>query len=156
YDGLDRLFDVRTSAGTFSYRYDAAGNRSQVTAPGAGVTKFFYDPSTNLLSSSSGPSAPAPGSLFWNAAGFLSAGFGRTYSYDGLGRRVTMHVPPGVTGAPPSLGGLPARISHYAAVDVVYHYDAGGRLIAETTPDGTKIRDYYYVAGQLVAVDGCT
>jgi RHS repeat-associated protein len=41
------------------------------------------------------------------------------------------------------------------AVDIVYHYDADGRLIAETTQNGTKIRNYYYVAGQLVAVDGC-
>ena len=48
-----------------------------------------------------------------------------------------------------------AKESKAAGLAVVYHYDVSGHLIAETTPSGTKIRDYYYVADQLVAVDGC-
>jgi RHS repeat-associated protein len=154
YDKFDRLFDVTTSSGTFSYRYDDLGNRKQITAPNVGVTTFSYDPNTNRLSGSSGPSAPRAGKLWWNAAGRLQAGFdGASYAYDGFGRRTAKHIPPSIS-APP--GVHPAGgITRHPAVDVVYHYDSGGRLLAETLQDGTKIREYYYVAGQLVAVDGC-
>ncbi len=59
---------------------------------------------------------------------------GTSYLYDGLGRRVQKTV---------------------SGQSVVYHYDAAGRVLAETLPDGTKVRDYIYLAGKLIAIDGC-
>ncbi len=140
YDGasnvnaLDRITDVQTAAGKLSYGYDDLGNRTQVTTP-AGSTTFVYDPKTNRLASSKGPSLPLPGALSWNAAQRLASSFdGASYFYDGSGRRVLRSSPSGGT---------------------VYHYDFQGRLIAETLPNGTRIRDYFYVGDQLVAAAGC-
>jgi RHS repeat-associated protein len=41
------------------------------------------------------------------------------------------------------------------AGQTVYHYDLAGRIIGESTPTAQKIRDYLYVAGRLVMLDGC-
>ena len=38
--------------------------------------------------------------------------------------------------------------------DTVFHYDSGGRLIAETTPAGALKREYYYLGDIPVAVVG--
>lgn len=59
----------------------------------------------------------------------------RGYFYDGDGRRVRKDGPAGES--------------------TVYHYDPAGRLISETLPDGTKLRDYIYLGNKLLAVDGC-
>ena len=73
--------------------------------------------------------------LTWNLTGRLAGSSdGATYQYDGRGRRVQKR----------ELGQT-----------TLYHYDAAGRVIAETLPDGTKLRDYIYLANGLVAVDGC-
>src|SRR4029453_9549024 len=61
---------------------------------------------------------------------------GAVYTYDALGRRV-------------------AKQLAAAMIDLVYHYDVSGRLLAETKPDGTPVREYFYAADQLVAVHGC-
>ena len=42
-----------------------------------------------------------------------------------------------------------------APEETLYHYDLGGHIIAETRPDGSKLRDYIYLAGKLRVVDGC-
>jgi RHS repeat-associated protein len=135
YDELDRLLTVQTSAGNFIFSYDDLGNRKQKVVPGQGTTTFTYDPNTNQLSWSTGPGAPPPIALTWTPAERLeSSSDGATYSYDGLGRRVAMQA---------------------AGVDVVYHYDKGGRLLAETQLNGAPIREYYYVGRELIGVEGC-
>jgi len=101
------------------------------------TTKYVYDGKTNLLLQSTGPSAPPLGALTWNAAGQLATNLdGTKYQYDGLGRRV-LKSPPGGAG-------------------IVYHYDVAGRLLAETSATtGAALREYFYLANQLVAVAGC-
>ena len=138
YDRLDRVQAVyrkSTTSPAFSYVYDELGNRKQVS--GNVATKYVYDGKTNLLLQSTGPSAPPLGTLQWNAAGQLATNLdGTKYQYDGLGRRVLKSTPGGV--------------------GIVYHYDVGGRLIAETlATTGAPIREYFYLANQLVAVTGC-
>jgi YD repeat-containing protein len=38
--------------------------------------------------------------------------------------------------------------------DTVFHYDSGGRLIAETSPAGALKREYFYLGDIPVAVVG--
>ena len=162
YDSLNRLKHVELQSGATDYKYDALGNRTRV-APATGLsTTYIYDTeNTNRLISSSGPSAPPLAvsqacasspvatpciTLGWNAAGRLeTSSDGVTYKYDGLGRRVRKTVPVK----------LPQPIHFAHTTDTINHYNAAGELIAETMANGTKLRDYFYVAGQLVAVDGC-
>jgi RHS repeat-associated protein len=137
YDKLDRIFDVTTMAGMARYRYDELGNRIEKTFPGEGTTNYNYDTNTNRLSWSSGPSALPAGQLWWTPAERLrETSDGAKFTFDGLGRRVTKQ--------------LAAEM-----IDLVYHYDVSGRLLAETTPSGTPVREYFYAADQLVAVHGC-
>ena len=136
YDKLDRLFDVTTAAGVASYRYDELGNRTEKTVPGEGKTTYVYDTMTNRLSSSTGPSALPVMTVQWTPAERIAVtSDGATYQYDGLGHRVSKTFPGGG--------------------EVFYHRDPSGRLLAETTPSGDVLREYFYVADQLVAVHGC-
>jgi RHS repeat-associated protein len=135
YDNLDRLKDLTIGGHSTSFLYDELGNRKEKNdGPGA-VTSYVYDSTTNRLATSNGPSIPKMLMLTWGPDEKLATSSdGSVYSYDGLGRRVSMRS---------------------TSVDVVYHYDSAGRLLAETTSNGVKIREYFYVADQLVAVDGC-
>ena len=137
YDRLDRVQDVTTAAGVGKYRYDDLGNRTERTWPGEGTTTYHYDAATSRLSWSAGPATLPPGKLGWSPAERLrETSDGAVYTYDALGRRVAKRWDAGM-------------------VDLVYHYDVGGRLLAETAPDGTPVREYFYAADQLVAVHGC-
>src|SRR5262249_15576469 len=83
---------------------------------------------------------------------------GATYKYDGLGRRIGKTTPTEIIQCAPSASSnnpCPNPTKSIQNVETVYHYDTSGRLISETLADGRKLRDYFYVAGQLVAVDGC-
>lgn len=42
-----------------------------------------------------------------------------------------------------------------SAGEVRYHYDQAGRVIAESRPDGSKIREYVCLGNTLILVDGC-
>jgi RHS repeat-associated protein len=156
YDELDRLSAVPTGLGEFSFQYDELGNRKEVDLNGSVLTKYGYDYSTNRLDSSTGSGVPLPVknafsgasigqelvSLSWNKAGYLaSSSDGTTYAYDGYGRRVAKQR-------------SPARRLPRGA-DIVYHYDRGGRLLAESSLNGTRWREYFYVGNRLVAVTGC-
>jgi RHS repeat-associated protein len=135
YDGLNRLVTVIAPSrwGTAVYDYDELGNRN-LKSVGSDTTTYAYDPSTNRLTDATGSALP-PMTLTWDLANRLATSSdGASYVYDGLGRRVQKTEPAGTT---------------------VYHYDLNGRIIAETTPGGAKLRDYVYLAGKLVAVDGC-
>jgi RHS repeat-associated protein len=140
YDALNRLVVVLAPDrwGRAKYDYDALGNRSKmaVDQPTPGTTTYSYDPDTNRLDSlSSTTERFAPMTFTWDKAGRLaSSSDGSTYRYDGHGRRV-QKAEPGQT--------------------TVYHYDIGGRIIAETSPAGAKLRDYIYLGNKLVVVDGC-
>lgn len=139
YDKLDRLESVMAPSlwGTATYQYDDLGNRTFKSPGGSISVSYNYDPVKNRLATMDGPAdqLPRPLSLTWSAAGRLAAtSDGASYLYDGLGRRVQKAV---------------------SGQSIVYHYDAAGRVLAETLPDGTKVRDYIYLAGKLIAIDGC-
>jgi YD repeat-containing protein len=137
YDSLNRLeTEIAPSMwGTAAYSYDAIGNRT-MSSVGSYTTNFTYDGQTGRLASSTGGQThPATATFSWDLPGRLaSSSDGTTYQYDGSGRRV---------------------IKTSGGVATVYHYDIAGRLISETLADGTKVRDYVYLGGSLIAVDGC-
>ncbi len=56
----------------------------------------------------------------------------------------TLQVPSGTLG-----GGFAS------AGTTVYHYDAGGRVLAETDAAGGTLREYFYFGNKLIAVGGC-
>jgi RHS repeat-associated protein len=135
YDKLNRL-EVSTAPslwGTAAYSYDELGNRT-LASVGSFTTTYTYD-AKNRLATADGPHVPAVMTLNWNHAGQVaSTSDGATYHYDGRGNRVKKTTAGGAT---------------------LYHYDAAGRLISETLPTGERLRDYFYVADRLVAVEGC-
>lgn len=136
YDALDRLVSSNASDqwGSVNYEYDELGNR--VKAMGASTSNYQYEAQTNRLVSITGTSTPLPSmTLTWDAAARLAASSdGTTYRYDGRGRRVQKAD---------------------ANQTTVYHYDTGGRVLAETRPDGTKLRDFIYLGNKLIAISGC-
>ena len=134
YDALDRLETVTADGlwGLASYQYDELGNRTRKQM--GDDVRYQYDDSNRLVVSSE---PPDHGNLAftWDDAGRLvSSSDGVNYRYDGRGRRVQK-----------------AESSR----TILYHYDEGGRIIAETLPDGTKLRDYVYLGSKLIALDGC-
>jgi RHS repeat-associated protein len=138
YDNLDRLTNVHMQSGSaIAYDYDDLGNRRKITPNFGSPTEFVYDDkNTNRLVSSTGPSALQVGKLSWSAAERLeTSSDGTSYQYNGSGQRVLKSR-------------SPTEVT-------LYHYDSLGRVIAETRPNGDKLRDYIYAGDQLVAVDGC-
>ncbi|HYD41013.1 MAG TPA: RHS repeat-associated core domain-containing protein [Anaeromyxobacter sp.] len=138
YDALNRLITVIAPArwGTVVYDYDVLGNRTLKSAdqPVASTQAYSYGAS-NRLESTSGSEILRPMTFTWDAASRLaSSSDGATYFYDGLGRRVMKAEASGTT---------------------VYHYDVDGRVIAETTRGGERLRDYVYLGNRLIAAAGC-
>ena len=134
YDRLDRLISAIEPAGwgTIAYDYDKLGNRTLKS--GSVTTTYEYD-SRNLLATASGPETYRSMTFTWDVPGRLaSSSDGATYGYDARGRRVRKTE---------------------AGQTTLYHYDAAGRVIAESAAEGAKLRDYLYLGNKLVAVDGC-
>jgi RHS repeat-associated protein len=136
YDQADRLQSVDAPGlwGSLSYDYDVLGNRTaQYGAPGGA---YNYDWTSNRLNTATDYGQASKSMTFtWDAAGRLAASSdGASYRYDGNDRRIQK---------------VEARQT------TLYHYDPSGRLVAETLPDGTKLRDYVYLGNKLIAVDGC-
>ncbi len=135
YDANDRLRTVTAYGmwGLAQYEYDELGNRRRKQMLGMDV-RYNYDASNRLEGTTE---VPDHGTLTftWDSEGRLaSSSDGASYRYDGRGRRV---------------------MKADAAQTTLYHHDPSGRVIAETLPDGTKLRDYVYLGDKLIAVDGC-
>ena len=131
YDWLDRL----TAAPGQAFAYDPNGNR---TADSSGA--WSYASYSNRLAAS-----PA-GTASLDAAGntLSDRGGNRTFAYNQGGRLVSATV-----------GGFLAGQYSYAfdghrasktagGTTTVFHYDLDGRLIAETDPSGTTLKEYVW------------
>lgn len=146
YDEVDRLI-VSTAPnlwGTTAYDYDALGNRT-LKSVGSYTTQYTY--SGNRLVSASGADA---GTFQYDNAGNLIAAYGRTFNWDDARRLenssdLTTYA----------YSGDDRRISKSKlGRTTLYHYDLDGKLLAETTASGAKIREYFHVANRLIATDG--
>ena len=145
YDELSRLISADGPWGSTGYAYDALGNRLQKIT-GDDVTTYTYSPEGRLVSTD-GASAR---SFTWDDAGNLTSDGVHAFVWDDAGKLVESS-----DGARYAYNPLGQRVRRQDAHGtVLYHYDAGGHLIAETTEDGHKLVDYYYAAGRLIAGNG--
>jgi RHS repeat-associated protein len=140
YDALGRLKQAAAISaggtspcpvtGTWSYAYDAVGNRLSETNPTAtpGTSTFTYDANDRLVS----------------ATGMKQA----SYTYDAAGNLLTETHPPAVTGNPDLVsqyrwdaeGRLVGFTPPGATTGITYRYDADGQLVREThdAPSGQQ------------------
>jgi YD repeat-containing protein len=120
YDQLDRLT---------SEQYHAVGNRTQSTL-NAAATNYTYGATSNRLATAGGSTVTmdANGSTTNNGAG-------SQFSYDARGRMVSATTAIGVVTY--KINALGQRVLKTTpASSTVFHYDSGGKLIAESS-DGT-------------------
>ncbi|MEH0018419.1 MAG: RHS repeat-associated core domain-containing protein [Desulfobacter sp.] len=151
YDDANRLVKtISPDTGTTSYQYDAASNLvSKQTGDGIRVT-YTYD----ALGRRTGIQYPDPGEnvvFFYDQGingkgrltGISHTGDVYAFSYDAMGNLVTV-----------------IRTTDQAAFTTTYGYDASGRLMSMTCPDGRTVayeRDADgNVAKVLTAKDGTT
>jgi RHS repeat-associated protein len=146
YDDADRLFSKVTPRGnvsganpadyTWTYGYDAAGNRTSVSDPLGDQATFSYDDASHLV-----VSVDPRG----NVAGCgCASSYSTTYGYDAAGNptSVTDPLSHSTTFVFDRDGRLQSKtdpLSH----SVSYDYDAVGRLSSVTAPD-SSITSYGY------------
>ncbi len=134
YDYLDQIWSVSNAEwGPTQFNYDALGNRI-LSQDGASSVEFTYDGQNRIETATAELTASSMTFTWDEGSRLVASSDGATYKYDGHDRRVA------------KFDGVQTTL---------YHYDPAGRVIAETLPDGTRLREYFYLAGKLVAVDGC-
>ena len=151
YDALDRVTGDRLDARARSYAYDANHNRRDALIEGL-PEAYGYAPASNRLTALATPATSQV--LTQDAAGNLTDdGAGQTYAYNQAGRLASAETAAGITGYRYSALGL--RTHKAGATTTVFHHDAAGRLLAETTADGTPIRSYVWFGDEpLAQLDG--
>jgi RHS repeat-associated protein len=151
YDASDRLTGYTGADGsTFSYRYDATGNRTQQTANGTTIA-YTIDPASNRVTQAG--SAP----YSYDANGSRTAfGTTRIYTYDAAGRLMTY------TGnghnARYQYNGLGERAAKTVDGVITYFvYDETGHLIGEYDAAGTVARETVYLGDlPMLVLSGST
>ncbi|MGE3298223.1 MAG: RHS repeat-associated core domain-containing protein [Porticoccaceae bacterium] len=151
YDALDRVIRDRLDARERTYAYDANHNRLDALIEGI-PEAYGYAPASNRLTAIATPATSRV--LSRDATGNLTDdGAGQTFTYNQAGRLASAGTAAGITTYRYNALGL--RTHKEGMTDVVFHYDAGGRLLAETTPDGTPIRSYVWFGdAPLAQLDG--
>ena len=146
YDLQERLTDVAGAGFAQKYKYDGVGNRAEKTNNGA-VTSYSYGTDNNRLTKvGSQPIVTDPN-------GSITDKVGATFNYDARGRMVSANTAIGlVTYTINSLGQRVRKVT--PTETTVFHYDLGGKLIAEsiTAGDKTTHQEYVYLGDMPVAV----
>ena len=143
YDALDRLTSYLTSISSLSYGYDAVGNRTS-KVNGSATTTYGYASTSNRLTQISG--SPAIG---MDVNGSTTNNSVAQFGYDARGRMVSANTPIGQVQY--RINGLGQRVQKVTPTETtVFHYDRNGKLIAESSGQGTT--DYVYLDDMPVAV----
>ena len=124
-------------------------NRLTRTA-GASTDTYAYASTSNRIASITPLSGPVR-SFTLDANGSTTADGNNTYTYDIRGRMVQAVSGLGTTDYKVNALGQRMRKTNSLG-DTVFHYDSGGRLIAETGPTGTLKREIIYLGDIPVAV----
>lgn len=151
YDNLDRLTSVTVPSAplSFSYDYDAVGNRVSRVA-GSSTHTYAYGPTSNRIASITPSSGPVRNFVF-DSNGSTTADGLNSYGYDVRGRMVQATSSIGATNY--QVNALGQRIRKTNSLgDRVFHYDTRGRLIAETDPGGALKRELIYLGDIPVGV----
>ncbi len=150
YDTLDRLTSYVSPTAGQSFAYDPVGNRTQKSNNGA-VTGYSIDAASNRLlqAGSQAVTLDANGSTVNNTR--------NSFAYDARGRMVTANTSIGqVTYRINALGQRVQKVTPLETT--VFHYDTGGKLIAESTTSATsgngttRSQEYVYLGDLPVAV----
>ncbi|MES2296809.1 MAG: hypothetical protein V4582_07180 [Pseudomonadota bacterium] len=150
YDALDRLTSYVSPNVGQGYAYDAVGNRTQKSNNGA-VTGYSYGATSNRLTQAG--SQP----VAMDANGSITNNTRNQFSYDARGRIVSALTSIGLVTY--RINALGQRVQKKTPLETtVFHYDGGGKLIAESTTSasassaGTSIQEYVYLGDLPVAV----
>jgi YD repeat-containing protein len=149
YDNLDRLTSATTPGTPYVYTYDATGNRLTKSA-GAASETLTISSTSNRIATLTPASGPARSFVFDPNGSTTDDGI-NSYVYDVRGRMVQATSVIGTSTY--QLNALGLRIRKSSSLgDTVFHYDSGGRLIAETSPAGTLKREVIYLGDIPVGV----
>lgn len=148
YDVLDRLTQATLPASTYGYGYDASGNRTSQNSGGT-TRNYTTDSASNRLITLSNPAQ----TLSHDANGSQTGDGANTFAYDTRGRlSSTITVAGTTTFQINALGQRVRKTNSTAGIDVLYHYDLAGHLIAESNASGTLLREYVWLGDTPVAV----
>jgi YD repeat-containing protein len=147
YDVLDRLTSFVGPSTTQSFTYDAVGNRTSKTA-GAASAAYAYASSSNRLMAVTGASAR---DYTYDALGSVTADGISSFGYDARARMAQATNSGSSTDYIVNALGQRIRKSSLQT-DTVFHYDAQGRLIAESNAAGQIQKEYVYLGDIPVAV----
>lgn len=150
YDELGRIILVGTALNTWTYAYDATGNRTSVSLNGSPAA-YAVDAASNRLNAVSSP----PISFSHDAAGNITSDGHFTLAYDLRGRLTALSRP----GQPTSSyaydhAGRRVRKSSSlgSSSTVIFVYDNQGQLLGEYDSTGEAIREYVWLDDLPVAV----
>jgi RHS repeat-associated protein len=139
YDSVNQLTRIEhrqgaTTLAAYDYTLDAGGRRLRVDHANGDSVSYSYDAADRLLQET-----------HRNAANVVI--FEETYSYDDVGNRLTRQI----TGQAQTVLAYDSADKLLSAGSTGFAYDANGRLISRTAPQGT-ISYAYDVEGQLLRV----
>jgi YD repeat-containing protein len=146
YDAVDRLTSANLPSTAYGYTWDASANRTSHIL-GSTTRNYTIDPASNRLQNVG--SVP-PKIYGHDANGSIISDGARRYAYDSKGRLSQATTATAITRY--QYNGLGERIRKHNSTDTRYVYDPEGRLIAESTPDGTIQREYLWLEDLPVAV----
>ena len=151
YDSLGRLVSNLKGTGTLAplpdsqlFTYDSNGNRTSINEDG---TPYIYSvqSSSNRLLPTAGPIAKV---YTYDLAGNVTADNLHTYSYSDRGRLTSLDS----GSVTYSYNGLGQRVSKNDGTLTLFVYDATGQLIGEYDATGSPLSEHVYFSGAPIAL----
>ena len=149
YDPAGRLITATGPFGSLSFTYDKTGNRLTRTLDGV-VKTYTYATGTNKLTRIT--DADGSTSLTYDTAGRVKTKGNLSFEYTDAGRMLKT-LSQGTQVQEAIYNSFGQRTKKTAGgLTTLYHYDLSGRLITESSFDGTIIRQYVYLNDQLLTM----
>lgn len=146
YDALDRLTSAVLPNTHYGYGYDPTGNRTSQTS-GSTTRTYSTDAGSNRLTGLTNPSQ----SYQYDANGSVTHDGVNQYGYDARGRLTQATTAAGTVSY--RINALGQRVKKQnTQVETYYHYDQGGRLIAESDGNGQIKKEYIWLEDTPIAV----